>query len=267
MRSIGLRRIAYYALVLGGAIAVHQGAVESLHPELASLLRRNNEGYALMLLPAYWDLFAGTTDPRGTAGRRPADPPWGGQVLWFSVLASLALLLPSRFLGALPRLSQSIVTLREAVVALLLVSAYLGWSRGIGSWHREEIDGTPVVSRAARSTYYVSVAVVAFAVDAGWVRAAAAWLGTWLEPNIEAFAAMLLIPAYFDLVAPSRSLALRFAWLAILVAVPVLVYLDVLDGIVWPGLLDWTSRSTEAFLAALVISVYFGWWRDAPPPR
>ena len=151
--------------------------------------RRNSEAYALMILPVYWDLFAASTEPDGTGGTQSIGPSWVGQGVWFLLLTAITFFLPST-LPADIGLPQSIITLREAVLGLLVISAYFGWSRSILPGRLHIIDGRPTVSRNARIAYYATVAILAVVVNLGWVGRVAGTVGDWLEADIEAFAAI-----------------------------------------------------------------------------
>jgi hypothetical protein len=263
MQEMSARRLLYYLAVVAGGYMVHQGITLSLlGSEAAGLLRRNSEAYALMMMPAYWDLFAGATAPDGNGGRQLIGPSWLGQGTWFLVLGTITFMLPSSLPADLGfPLPQSIITLREAPLGILVITAYLGWTRSILPSRRHTIDGLATASRIARMSYYTAVLFVAVVVDLGVVRrTTGSTIGGWMETNIEAYAAMILIPSYFDLVARSGVLR-RIIWYLFLLAVPFLVQSGVLDGVVPKGLLDWVARATEGFVAALVVSAYFDVWR------
>jgi|GEM_PF-5958790 len=261
-----LRRIVYYGAALAGVVLVHQRFVATLlGTELTSVLRRNNEAYLMLLIiPAYWDVFAAPADPDGAGATAPVDGRWVGQATWFGGVVLAAVALQSGLLEeAGIVLAPAIATLGEAFVAAVVICGYLGWSRAIlpgRSGHA--VTGAAVVPAATRAVYYAAVVLVAVAAQQSWV---ADLLGgpvvDWLKVNVEAYAAMLLVPLYYDVVAPSRQRWVRPAWYAFLVAAPVAVQGRLLDGIVADPLLAWLGRTTEAFIATFVVSAYIDWWR------
>jgi hypothetical protein len=257
-----LRRIAYYIVVITGGLVVHQHVTAALlGGGLVALLRRNSEAYVLMLLPIYWELFCREADPDGggetaTVGGRTA---FGGQAIWFAALLIIALLLQANVSwGVRDSLPQSIVTLGEAFVAMLAVTIYLGWSRGIIGRRARRVTGSAVVSIQWRAVYYVVVVAVAILAEQSWV-AGNVWpeLATWLQTNSEAYAAMVLIPAYFDVIASTESTRLRALWYGGLLAMPFLVQAGLHLGLPPRSWFVWLETTTEAFIAAFVVSAYF----------
>lgn len=265
MHGTSARRLSYYVAVVVGGVLVHQHITLSLLGSGATdLLRRNSEAYALLIMPVYWDLFAGLTEPDGTGGTQSIGPSWVGQGAWFLVMTAITFILPSNLPADLGfALPQSIITLREAFLGLLVITAYLGWSRSILPSRLHMIDGRPTASRSAQIAYYAAAVVFAVIVDLGVVRrVAGGTVGDWLETNIEAYAAMILIPLYFDLIVLRRTWWTRIAWYGFLVVAPILVQGGFLDTVFPEGLLDWVGRATEAFIAAFIISAYFDVWRS-----
>jgi len=253
------RRALYYALFVLGAVIVQQPIARTLlGGSPVRFLRRQSEAYALLVLvPAYWDLFAGRADPRArgrSQPRTPVDP--RNQLLWFGGLLVLSILL-----GVGAGLPQSIITLKEAAVAALVITAYLGWSRGLLPWSRSWAQGGPVVPPAAQITYYVVVVVIALVSYQSFtpdlIGEATA---TWLRENSEAWAALVVIPLYFDLIAQRREPNIHLAWYLVLGGVALAIQADA-----WPGAFDsligWGRQTTEAFIAAVVISFYFDFVR------
>jgi hypothetical protein len=162
--------------------------------------------------------------------------------------------------GAL-ELTQSVVTLGEAFLATIVLSLYFDWSRGgfPGRWW----GATP--RRQLRVWYYVVVAgftalvyqeVVRNAIGEGAVE--------WLQINAEAYAAMLLLPIYFDVVGPlscavanGRRWAVRGAWYGVLVGFPLFIQAGAAESVLGESLAEWCGQTTEVFLAGVVISLYF----------
>ncbi len=258
MSFLVYRRIFYYSLVFGLGVAVHQGFVADLvGSELGDLLRRNSEAYVMMWLPLYWDVFATGSDPDGLGGESMV----GGRTLlrrqgiWFALLAAVAVLLQVAALrpdGAV--LPNAIATLGEGFVALFFVSLYVGWSRGFLSPTVHTFRGSPVAGHRSRARYYGAVVVVALVAERAWIGGG---IGDWLEINTEAYAAMLLIPTFFDLVAPSQKPVVRLVWYAGLALTPGAVQMGVVDAIFPAAVGAWLETTTEAFIATFAISVYF----------
>lgn len=258
------RRLAYYAAVIVGAVVVHQSFFASwVGGAVTDFLRRNSEAYALMVLvPAYWDLFAPQGDPR----RRGLVAPWGsrpndlaGQVAWFGFLGVGVVLLQTGIPEALGvDLPQAVITLGEAFVAAIVISLYLGWSRGLGTWAKTWAEGQPMVSPWARTIYYVLVLGLTVAIYQSWFFDLFGKTAVdWLQVNAEAYAAALVIPLYFDLVAASRRPIVRIVWYVGLLVAPVAIQSGALDPLLGAALVGWLERTTEVFLAAFVISGYF----------
>lgn len=262
-----LRRTSYYVIVIVGAIMVHQAfAASLLGAGAADVFRRNSEAYALMVLvPGAWDLLARQGDPRrppGMWGSR--DPLLGRQTAWYTFLVFGIVVLQTGVPEAAGiDLPQSVITLGEAFVAAAVISLYHGWSRGFAPWSRAWGFGSPMVSVQARSGYYLAVVVFTVIVYQSWfLNLAGATAVDWLQVNAEAFAAALIIPAYFDLVAAATRPAVRLVWYPALVAAPLAIQGGVLDPVLGDALVGWLERTTEAFIAAFVVSAYFDVWRS-----
>lgn len=260
------RRTAYYVLVIAGAIAVHQIAfADTAGTSAADFFRRNSEAYALMvLIPLYWDVFGWAASPQAARPGAPRRAGWWYQpalVGWVVALLALALVTQGTLADRLG-LTQSIVTLGEAFVAAPIIAIYTAWSRGIPAAEGAS-SGAQLEPWSRRIWFYgIAAAVVLLA----YQQFAVSLLGDaaldWVQVNLEAWSALLLIPLYFDLVAVSGApLWLRVGWYAALAVVPILTQSGALEGVVPDGLLDWLGRSTEAFIAAIVISIYFEIWR------
>jgi hypothetical protein len=94
----------------------------------------------------------------------------------------------------------------------------------------------------------------------------------WWTLNAEAWAAMLLIPLWFDVVARKpwpKSAYWMAAWAAMLVLVPFVISSQLFgDHTVGVSstmqFFRWASRTTEAFVAALIAGLYFAVWRYLP---
>ncbi len=265
-----MRRLSYYAVVVVGAAMIHAGFFpDVVGGQAADFFRRNSEGYVVMaLVPAFWDIFAWAMSP-GAAGRptdRGSIRPWSWHAAWLGMLATAAVATQSSLVEELGiDLPQSVITLGEAFVATVAISVYLAWSRGLFPSPPEPAAGAPVVSWRHRLVYYAAVGILA---GFGYQALADSILGggvaDWLQLNAEALGAALLIPVYFDVVArSSRRIVVRIAWYAILAVVPILAQSGALDGVAAHGLVDWLTRITEAFLAAIVITIYFDVWRGS----
>ena len=67
---------------------------------------------------------------------------------------------------------------------------------------------------------------------------------------------MILIPLYFDLPARSSNWLAKVAWYGVVVFIPVAVQFDGFPSAVMP-VIDTLRETTEAFIAALAISIFF----------
>lgn len=266
----GHGRPSYYLAVMVGAVVVHLEATSGLLGSgIADLLTRNSEAYALMILiPLFWDLFVPNTDPRQSY-RATSRHGLGTLTLWFGALL-LAIVVLS--LGTLPLLGidlpQSLITLGEAPTGAVIVSGYLVWSRSMISHRRtgrhREATHSP---RLGAIVYYLAVMTVAAAVQQpAIIGTPDQGLGGWLSLQNEAFAAAVLIPLYFDLIAGSRSRSVRFGWYAALVAIPVFFQTGLAHNVVPEGLRYWIETTTEAYIAAFGVSFYFDVWRPRRRP-
>ncbi|MGA9596795.1 MAG: hypothetical protein WBV06_11595 [Acidimicrobiia bacterium] len=254
-----LRRVGYYVVVLIVGVCVHQTVVARfLGVGMAAFLRRNSEAYVLMWLPAYWDMFAYRCDPDG----RGAVASVGGavqlsyQVVWVGAMVVTTFILQARAAAPMrDMLPQSIITLGEGFLGIAVVSVYLGWSRGIAHRRRRLVTGAAIVPGWQRAVYYGAVVLVAVLAQQSFVSDhISPDLAAWLQVNTEAYMAMLLIPAYFDLVAGRQRM---WVWLACLAATPLVTQAWLHWGLAPRSVFAWLETTTEAFIAAFVISVYF----------
>ncbi len=265
---VAVRRFIYYAAVAAFGILVHQAfLVPILGDGVITILRRNTEAYALaVLIPAYWDIYAWEADPWGETNIHLRRHP--GQYAWLVLLALAAIVVETGPLAETFRLPQSIITLGEAFVAALVITAYQGWSRGFLPGAPSPRGGRPVVSTRTSIRLYVGAILATILVYQGFVTTL---LGTgtveWLQINAESYAAILLVPFYFDFVAPRRRQWVEWAWYAFLVAGALAVAGGRFDETVVGSLAVWVGKTREAFLAALVISIYFTYWRGSDQHR
>ena len=258
MSRLTLRRLSYYVAVIGFGVAVHQESVAGLvGSAIEDFLRRNSEAYALaVLVPASWDLAAWGAHPAdrpGVLGRRAM------RVDWLVLLIAAAATTQSSAARELLGLPQAIITLGEAFVATVVIALYLWWTR------RRPSDPTTSTRTVRASWWYYGA--VALLIALSYQSIAVTLLGgttvEWLQVNAEATAAMLLIPVYFDFVAPRGRSAALLAWYLSLVAIPLLVASGSFDDTALASVTGWLARTTEVFLAALAITTYFTWWRDS----
>ncbi|MCP4967349.1 MAG: hypothetical protein GY926_19225 [bacterium] len=262
MRVIPHRRVPYYLIVFSCGVVAHQGVVSSIFgAEAADLLRRNSEAYAMMWLPLYWDLFAATADPDGLGDTASVGSQrhLRLQLAWFTLLAVVGMVLTTSAAGSTDgSIPTSVVTLGEAFIAGFAVTLYLGWSRRIYPGPTHNILGLAMVPATRRTGYYALVALIAIASEqSGLADLVGDGVSEWLQINTEAYAAMLLIAVYFDLVAASPNRSIRLAWYSWLGAAPILVQTGLVDGMLPESVVAWLGTTTEAFIAAFVISVYF----------
>ncbi len=263
MLSNSARLIWYYGAVIAGGLLVHQAGFTSLvGDELGDLFRRNSEAYVLMLLiPAYWDFLGPPQAPRVYGAELGA--PLGNrglQVLWFGVLGLAGIVLQTNA-GDWLNLRQSVITLGEAFVAAFVICMYLGWSRGFFGFSGPPAGGGPVFPSSLRAWYYGALAGIAIIAQQAFVSDLAPDVAERVQVNIEASAAMLIIPLYFDIVARPRPRWVLAVWCAVMVVVPILSQPGVLDSTSLAPLAGWMVRATEAFVAGLVIALYFSLWR------
>ena len=262
MRLIVFRRVLYYSLVLLVAVVAHQSLVADLFGDgVSRLLRRNSEAYVLMLLPLYWDVFVFRVDPDGNGATATV----GGRrnislhLVWFAVfLLGAGVVQVDATTSINDSLPAWLTTLGEAFLGIAVISAYLGWSRRLTSWSVRDVTGAPVAPARARAVYYALVFAIAVLAEQSWmINSLGSGLGSWLEINTEAYAAMLLIPAYFDVMVPIRRPRPHLIWYGALVAMPLLVQIALHIGLPPESIFAWVETLTEAFVATLVVSVYF----------
>lgn len=298
--------VGYYAVIVIVGIAVHQQFAEDVLGVPASRwLWKANEVYVLAVaIPLYWDFVAthrgrslgsvfarstgvtGSTEPtetgasastigttlsldgRSVGGDRLS--PLARRVAWYSVLVAVLVCLEGPLVETLTgsRLPQRILTLRDVLVGLVAVSLYFDWSRG--TWRR---DGPRVVSWRARVVFFVLAVLANIAIFQQPVRDALGpdHFGT-LDFHAEAFATLLFVPVYFDIVLPLTGgddiRALPGPWRSFRRWSVLAVWVAVLTFFVWIGqgaARDWVDnsfgqwfvRSPEPPLAAIVYTIYF----------
>ncbi len=237
------------------ALAWVAGYIPGLLGEgLGSFVRRQSEAYVLIaFVVGFWAWVASDGHPssRGAETARFSARSVAQYSLWFlGLLAALVLFGGSSVPNAL-------VTLKEAVVTIVVVSAYLMWSRGIGpdrEWWR---SGAPVYPWSKRRFYYVAVFVlIAIVYVPGLGRVVGESTLTWLLENNEAYAAIILVPLYFDVPARSRKALIKVGWYGVLVATALAIQWDGFPAFFMPVLVA-LREMTEAFIAAIAISVFF----------
>ena len=237
MHVTTIRRWSYYVAMFVGAVLVHQELFSSVVGSgAAGLLRRNSEAYVLMFVPAYW-VFRGRRRTQRSRRRVRDRPIVGGSGCVVHSDGAISVALPWVMLSHVDLgLSQAVITLQEGFLGLLVISGYLGVTRSILPPTQHRIDGRAVIRPGPRVLYYIAVGAIAAAVHLDWVPGVVpSAFAEWLQVNIEAYAAMLLIPVYFDVVAVSRTRVIRLLWYSLLVLIPLLVQGGFLDGISPPA--------------------------------
>ncbi len=255
---MSLTRRAYYAAVVAAGLIIHLDVVgELLGPGATSLLRRNSEAYVLMvLIPMYWDFIVPST-------RRAT------RLVWYTSLLVATVVLQTGATSS--HLPTAVVTLGEAFAATAAISLYLDWSRRrLGS---HVADGG-LAPWSQRGVYYGGVAIFTALIYQGFFAdVAGGGVTEWLQVNAETYGAMVVVPLYFDLIvpigggdarnaipalpsAPGWKIS-RLVWYATLVLIPTLVQTHRVDWLLGDDLAFWVGRITEAFLASIVISLYF----------
>ena len=221
----------------------------------AALLRRQSEGYVMIaLIVGFWAWLApsGLPSARDVSLKRERVT---SPLAWWSWF--VALIIATVLFSTWEALPNFLVTLKEATVAVIIVTAYLGWTRGFGPGRQTWSGGASVRGVTLRSGYYVAVVTVILVtyflpVD----EALGEGFALWLRENSEAFGAILLIPLYFDVVARRMTKTSRLAWyggvVGLLILAQVPWYPDVIAGF---G--TWLNEMTEAFIAALVVAMFF----------
>ncbi len=277
-----VRRAAYLVAMGALALAVGSPAVDSIAgPSVAAWLDRNSEAWVIaLLIPLQWEIFASRLDPHVPVAEASLRfrSRWPITV-WLCVMLAATIVLQSDSLASTVGIPNRFVTWGEAFLATAVVTLYLAWSRGYlgagvsssagpSARHPTHRGGAPVKDAKSRAVFYLALVLYAVAVysdlDVGWLR-----------QNAEAHAAMLVVPLWFDLVAPHRwpvSLAAHAGWLAFLLAVPLVASSEVFERGVFVGsALEsasiWLGRTTEAYFAGALISVYFWLWRRPAPPH
>ncbi len=259
------RRVLYFVAVVAFGFVVHQGVLADLFGlGPMKFFRRQSEAYAIMFgVPLYWELFARHAHP-GDRGPLVARQPRSSapQLAFFGALIALSFVLA--FAMAIPN---SVVTLKEALVAVFGISAYLGWSRGFlpssTAWGR----GAPIRSQVLRLCYYILVVGIIIVSYKPSVHAALGESrGNWLQENSEAFGALLAIPLYFDVAARYRNRLVNVAWYGLLIAIPVMVQINGMPEFAH-SFVGWLQQMTEAFIAAIAISFYFDVVVERPVDR
>lgn len=234
--------------------------VDAIGDGPAAFLRRQSEGYIMIaLIVGFWAWLAPHGHPSASDTVVPRDPVtaavgWFG---WFVVLAVATVLM-----SATDVFPNAIVTLKEATVGVIVVTWYLSWSRGLGPDHKTWANGAPVKNVANRVSYYsVMVALIVFTYG-GAFDVLGDGVGVWFRENSEAFGAVLLIPMYFDLVAPRRSVLSRVLWYGGIVLLLGIAQISGFPDSIQP-IASWLNEVTEGFIAAIAISLFF----DALAPK
>ena len=264
-RDLGMT-LLFFAATIALSFGIHLDLVEStLGGDGARFLRRQSEGYAIIfLVPLFWMIFAFGGHPRARSelvAREKTN--MAVFTLWFAALITLSIVLALDL-----DLPNQVVTLKEALAAAVVISLYLAWSRGFLPRNEVWARGGPTVGPAPRLGYYVLVAVVTIVTYTALPeRMFGESAAIWLEENSEAFGATVLVPLYFDLFSEKKETGKRLVWYAFLIAVPLIVRADVQPQ-AFDTFVGWLSQLTEAFIAALGVSIFFDLvapLRETPP--
>jgi len=222
----------------------------------AAFLRRQSEAYAIIgLFVGFWAWFMPSvhSSTASTASAPQANKPRTSFVLsfaWFCAIGAALLLVTLWDEGPGP-----LVTLKEAFVAVLVVSGYLMWSRGFSPG--DPAVGTATRSREARAAYYVAVLVVAVTSAVPFLDDVVGMgMASLFSESNEAFAAIILISLYFDIAARRSTMLARVIWYSVLIALPVAAQFDGYPGPI-ADIGVWLQQVTEAFIAAIGISLLF----------
>lgn len=249
------RRALFFLAVLGLSVGMHLDLfADVVGLGGAKFVRRQSEAYAMMILiPLFWELFANGGHPCSTKEpvfRQQTSP--GLFTAWFVALVGFSVVF--LFDTIVPNY---LVTLKEALAAAIAISLYLAWSRSFFPHNKVWALGASTQNRISRLNYYALVALVIIVTYKPLPgKLFGEGVADWLEENSEAFGATILIPLYFDLISRQRGRVPQFFWYAALATVPLLVQLDAQPGAL-DSLMGWAAQMTEAFIAALGISIYF----------
>ena len=256
-------RVAFYAAVAVVAVLAHTGVPAALAGDgIGDLLRRNSEAYLMILLvPLYWDLHASLCHPDGLTTCDPKRR-LRHQFWYFGALVAGVVLTETGVPETLGwEVPDAINTLGEAFVAALVVGAYVGVTHGIMPPLAPR-NGAPAVSVRVR-VGAIAAAVLGTALL--YQDAVRSWLGqdavAWLHVNAESYAAIIVLMVYFGFVAQQRQ-PVRSVWYVALLAVPFGVQAAGAEG----ALLGWLERTTEGFIAAAVVAIYFDLLRPIGRP-
>lgn len=218
-------------------------------PELLSQIGRNIEAYVFALLAAvYFDLATLRTTAVRAARTGLA-------------LAILAAFVATEALATQLQLPQSFITLNEAFLGLLIIIFYSHWSR-------PGADARPLASR--QSLFYTVAVVVPILGELpikGWESSLAQ---IWIVDHAETWGFVILTAMLIDFVLPwppaermPLSPVFRGAWYLALLAIPLLgsaLNRHGVDSAAATGLVEsslvWIQRITEAFVAALALTVW-----------
>jgi hypothetical protein len=259
------------------AVVVHAPVATDLFGvEKTDWLRRANEAYLLAFaIPFFFDFVVSRRSQPGLELRR-GSAFWKSRLLWYGGLVlGLALLegpMAEAILGF--RFPQILITIRDAWLGIVILTAYLDWSRGY--WRSDHGPGQPNLKPGwVRAMYYAGLASANVLVFQGPVKE---FLGPDLFANIdfhaEAFSSALLLPFYFDVIIrrtggdpvkgvpaePRVRSWILWLWLAAN-AVGVWLAQGTIEDLIPGGLGTWWRRSSEAPLAAIAVTIYIEWIR------
>ena len=241
--------------IVFGWIGHFQPIVDVIGEGAASFLRRQSEAYAMIALVVFfWAFFARDGHPAADAALEDRKPKTSN-VAWFGWF--VALLIFSIIMVTWDAAPGFFVTQKEALVGVALVTWYLAWSRGLRPGDEQWRRGLPIRNRVQRYRYYV---VVLGLIAIAYTNAPADLMGdgfaVWLTESNEGFVGAILIPLYFDFFSRSRSKAASLAWYAFLILAPVAIQMNVFPEAL-SAQVEWFEEVTEAFIAALGVSLFF----------
>ena len=257
-----------FALALMVVVTGSGAATILLGDSLGGWVGRNSEAWVLALLvPLHWELLVPDFDPN--APDPGATPRFGGAIAPVGTVVAmlgLALVLEIDAAAAALGLGPAIVTWAEAFLASAVIAAYLAWSRGYLGFGSSPRGGSAVVGFSRRVILYLVLTgyglAVLFDFQIGWVR-----------DNAEAHWAILAAALWFDLIAGRRGrrgAVIAAMWFVGLLAIPLISSSEVFeqgvfDGTIFDNASVWLGRTTEANIAAALVSIYFwvrsGWVR------
>ncbi|MBA3288382.1 MAG: hypothetical protein H0U21_10210 [Acidimicrobiia bacterium] len=272
----------YYVVLVVLQIVVHLRLFENaVGISTSRWFSMSNEVYVVALVvPLFWDVVASRRRSVGVevvTTKTDGMSPVARHIVWYGALLGIMACLEGplweRVFGR--PLPHRIVTVRDVVFGLILVSLYFDWSRGLWRGFRRGATTAPrLVSGWARLLVVLVVLAANIAIFQQPVRdLVGARVFSAVDLHAEGFAVMFFVPVYFDIVVPltggdplratpgpllcsARRWAIIALWIAVLTF---FVWVGQGAAKSWfdNGFGQWFVRSSETPLAAAVFTIYF----------